>query len=197
MEHKVSKFLPDGREHGPGVVVGEQLARGSSPAARARASVSGVTIAPALSSAAVDAVGVGGERADAGRAVERERRAPSRNSVLRPPRPSAAHRHRGLAAREQHAGRRRRAGRAGATAGRCRPCTRPTSRASPSIASPRISGVTPARRAPPRPPPRGDACGVAIDDGLGARQAAGRRAWASRPRRCARCARTAGGGSMP
>ncbi len=75
--------------------------------------------------------------------------------ALRPPRPPvAAHGHRGLAAR-QHARRRRGAGwPCGATCARdARHGPAPTSRASPSIVSPRMTGASAARRAHARPRP--------------------------------------------
>ena len=57
-----------------GVVVGERARAGRGRARRARARVSGVTSAPAAGLAAVDAVGVAGQRPDAGQ----RRRAPPR-----------------------------------------------------------------------------------------------------------------------
>ncbi len=75
------------------------------PACRARASVSGATIAPAASS--VPSIpSVSPATAQMPGVACNATAKPSRNSVLRPPRPAAtgADRHRRLPAREQHGG---------------------------------------------------------------------------------------------
>ena len=87
-----------------GVVAVEQVAARSGPAARARASVSGVTMAPALSSMpsmpSVSAASTCTPGSPCSAIAQ-----PSRNSVARPPRPPLpAHGHRGLAAGQDHAG---------------------------------------------------------------------------------------------
>ena len=134
-----------------------------------------------------------GDGPDAGRASSATAR-PSRNSVLRPPRPAGcrADRHGGLAAGQQHAGGAA-ARRARAPSGRCRPSRCPSRAASPSSASPRISGAGPMRaargRRVQRHHRRGDHPEVAV------RQA--RRASASRRRRAASRAATAGEGVDP
>ena len=92
---------------------------------------------------AVDAVGVARQRPDHGSPFSATAR-PSRTDAVRRAFP-AAHRHRGLAAREQHAGRRQRW--PVATTDRAMPAMTLPLRGFPSSASPRISGVTP----PPRP----------------------------------------------
>ena len=131
--------------------------------------------------AAVDAVGVAGEREDAGQRRRARAARPSRNSALRPPRPLPRTVTVVSPPESSTAGGRQPAGR-GARTERAMPAmTRPTSRASPSIASPRISGVDAGRarhggRRFEARLRRGD------DDGLARRRAADRRASASRPR---------------
>ena len=129
-----------GRRCRPGV------ARGSMPSAQARASVSGVSMRAGDLLRAVDAVGVAGERVDAGWPSSAMRQRQQELDVAAAA-ALAAHRHRGLAAGQQHARRRERLAARGDLAARCRPCAMPTSRASPSRLSPRMCAATPASRA--------------------------------------------------
>ena len=163
-------------------------ARGSSPAARARASVSGVTMAPAASSVpSMPSVSPATAQMSR-RAGQRHREAEQEFGVAAAaPGRAVADRHGGLAAGQQHRGRRERHGRARRRSGRCRPCTMPISRASPSSASPRISGVRPSARAASaawrqRHHRRGDqaefACGSSPGFGVSSRRGSSRAATA-------------------
>ena len=82
-------------------------ARGSMPSARARARVSGLTIAPAAGPAPSMPSVSPASAQTCGKPVQRDGEAEQELDVA-PAAPPAAHRHRGLAAREQHAGRRQR-----------------------------------------------------------------------------------------
>ena len=140
-DHRVAER----REEAMAVVVRRGVARADALRPRARQRVGRDDRAGDFLRA-VDAVGVAGDRVDARLAVERdrERRAGTRRCGRRDRRraPSPSSRRRRSA---------RRAARSGspcaATCSAMPAMTLPTSRASPSIASPRIAGVTPASRA--------------------------------------------------
>ena len=90
------------------------------------------------------------ENARHARDVQRERTAGTRCCAAASAR--AGQCHRGLAARQEHHGARRRARSARAISRAMAAWTRPTSRASPSMASDRIAAGRPMVRARPRPP---------------------------------------------
>ena len=110
--------------------------RGVMPCAQARVSVSGRQQRAGDLFLAVDAVGVAGDRVHAGLAVQRDAERQQELDVAAAA-ALAAHRDRRLAAGEQHARRRERL--AASATWRAMPAiTLPTSRASPSMASPRM-----------------------------------------------------------
>ena len=94
-------------EEAVAVVVGEARAWVEPQSRAARARVSGANDRAGVVLGAVDAVGVAGERPDARRTRSARRRAQQELDVA-PAAALAAHGHRGLAAGEQHAGRRQR-----------------------------------------------------------------------------------------
>ena len=91
------------------------------PVASARASVSGVTMAPAVVLAAVDPVGVAGDAPRRPAWPFSGHREGQQELDVAAAATLAAHGHRGLAAREQHARRRQRLAVPGAPSGRSRP----------------------------------------------------------------------------
>ena len=155
------------------------MARGSRPRARARASVSGRDDARRRLSSAPSMPSVSPASAQMPGAPSSATARPSRIFDVAPAAPVAAHRDRGLAAGEQDA-RAPRRWPVRDTDARCRPCTLPTSRASPSSASPSITGVTPALAGHRGRGLERRAAGVAISRWSRRRRGADRRAWASR-----------------
>ena len=126
-----------------GVVFGASAALTATPrlCGPARAMLSGYRIAPALSSVpSIPSVSQAIAAMPSARPRRAPRRADSRNSLLRPAAAVAVHRDRGFAARQQHRRqrhryrRRRESGRR-ASCSAIAACTRPISRASPSIRS--------------------------------------------------------------
>ena len=131
----------------PWLSCASSAACGSSPAARARASVSGPATAPAIS-AAPSTPSVSQARTwMPGRAAQRQRRRQHELGVRPAAEPLAAAGHGALAAAEREPAAGRPAPSPPAARARPRPATGARSRASPSSASPRISTRAPCSRA--------------------------------------------------